>query len=141
MPKLDPRFEIGGKFGDSQVASFARACYQRGFSGSAAQSIVLRSGSKSQFELNLAEACSIRAIARIAAPGMPDDFDTEAAVTDAVCKATPLEAVRADIIEAMAELSNSERIDTSARLSTPVQREHADVYAARAAQMSRRGRK
>lgn len=141
MPKLDPIFEIGGEYGDSQFASFVRTCYQQGFSGRAAQSILLRSGGKSQFESNLSEARSIRAIARIAAPSMPDDFDTEAAITEAICKAIPLEAVRADIIEALAEQSDTERIDTAPRLPTVVQRDHDGVYAARAAQMSRRGRK
>jgi hypothetical protein len=137
MPTLNPDFEIGGAQGASDAAMRGRAVYAAGFSGPAAHRLILNGATTALFEASLAEAKSLRAIIRIAAPSLTfTGVNPDEGVTDAIRRGIPLATVRADIIYAMAEHDEATSIDTARRLAPSVNAAHtAGVYAQRSAQL------
>lgn len=131
MPTLDPKFEIGGEYGDSDAAVRARAAHAAGFNGDTAIALILRGNTPAQFDAALKEARDIRAVARIAAGHLvTEGLDNEAAIEDAIVKGIPLAAVRTEITNMLARMDEDSHIDTSPRAAAA-----SDVYAQRAAQI------
>lgn len=131
MPKLDPSFEIGGVYGDSDAAGRARAAYAAGFSGDTAAALVLRGNTPAQFTAALAEACEIRSLARICGGGT--GVDNDLAVNDAIVKDIPLATVRKDITDLLARMDEGSHVDTSPKAAATGKT--SDVYAQREAQI------
>lgn len=137
MPTLHPDFEIGGAHGASDAAMRGRAVYAAGFTGPAARRLILNGNTTAQFEASLKEACSLRAIVRMAAPSLTfTGIDPDEGVNDAIRRGIPLKTVREDLIQLMAEHDEETHIDTARKCAasgTPTQT--ASVYAQRTAQI------
>lgn len=137
MPTLHPDFEISGAHGASDAAMRGRAVYAAGFTGPAANRLILNGNTTAQFQASLNEACDLRAIVRMAAPQLAfTGVDPEEGINDAIRRGIPLSALRTELVNVIAEHDEETHTDTARKNPTSAtSAKTAGVYAQRAAQI------
>ncbi len=123
-------------FEDFQADMTARqtAVTAAGWHGNAARVLMLRGDTPAEFAGHMAEANTLREVANLVRAQLTDSgVDVDLAIERSIIHALPLAAVRAIILQRMAERDEATHTGTSRPAS--MQAPTGDVYAARAEQM------
>lgn len=132
MPRSFEQFE-------TDLAASQAAVHAEGWTGRAAQFLMINGANHADFAAGMANAREIRAIAKIARPQCEAAgfMDTDVAVEHAIVNQIPLAKVRASIVDLLAQYDSDTHVDT-ARNITPAT---GDVYAQRKAEAVNHGRR
>ena len=119
---------------EADMAARQTAVTAAGWHGNAARVLMLRGDTPAEFASHIAEANALREVANLVRAQLTDSgVDVDLAIERSIIHALPLAAVRAIILQRMAERDEATHTGTSRPAS--MQAPTGDVYAARAEQM------